>query len=181
MTHSIKTVALTAIAAASLAAGLLASPDASAIKGYNSTGGTACKGASGFGAQLFYFSNLYVQNTSANSQYISCDFQDFGAEPGSPEATAFALNVGFANPTSTDKTFNCVVQAGQDGYSTTNSASVSTVVTANDTFDALYLNAGSTPAMPARPNQFAAYTISCLVPTQGKVGMINIFQPNPAP
>lgn len=178
MKYSIKTAALSAIAVAGLATGMLASTDATAIEGYNSTGGTACKGASGFGAQLFYFSNLYVQNTSANPQYISCDFQDFGAEPGSPQANAFAMNIGFANPTAASITFNCVVQSGQDGYSTTNSASFAKAVPANNTFTAQYLNSGSTPAIPERPNQFAAYTLSCLVPSQGKVSMINIFQPS---
>lgn len=175
MKYSIKTAALSAIAVAGLATGMLASQDASAITAFNTSGGAACKGASGFGAQLFYFSNLYVQNTNSSSQYISCGFLDFGTDTTTVDANA--MNIGFANPTSASITFNCVVQAGTDGYSTVNNASFSKAVPASSTFTAEYLNSGSTPAIPARPNYFSGYTLSCLVPSQGKLTMLNIFGP----
>ena len=163
---------LSAITSGVVALATLTVPSALAITPANGSGGTSCKGASGFAAQLFYFSNLYVKNTNANSQYISCLF------PYTADADANALNIGLANPTGADVTFTCVVQSGTDGYGTINSASSSVLVPASTTFGNIYMNSSTTtPAIPLRAGSFASYTFSCLVPSQGKVTMVNIWAP----
>jgi hypothetical protein len=170
-----KTAAIAAASAAILVAGVLSTPDAKADYRGSGNAGTLCKAASGPGAQVFYFDNRYAQNTSASVQYLSCQFLDVYDYSGT--GTATAINIGLANPTASAISFTCVTQAGTDGYLTTNSAISTVSVPANTAFQNIFLNAGTTPALPARPNSFVGYTVSCAVPAQGKVNMIEIQLP----
>ncbi len=170
--NNFKTATLAAAIAAILGVTALAIPEAKADFRTSGNGGTLCKAAAGPGAQVFYFDNRYAQNTSASVQYLSCQFIDVfdATTPGS----AYAINIGYANPTASPTNFTCAVQAGTDGYDVTNTAVVSGTAGANTTFNNFFLNAGSTPARPIRNNAFVGYTASCAVPAQGKINMVEI-------
>lgn len=148
------------------AAFVLAAPAALAtVYGYT-TGGSACKAASGPGAAVFYFSNLSAQNTSASTKYLSCMYVDVNRDNvTSPERVLLNL----INPTASPINFTCVLQAGNEGTDIINSQLIEVTVAPNST--AFPNQTGSN--IPARV-AYAGYTISCAVPSQGKVALLGI-------
>lgn len=167
---TIKTTTATALTAL-LLAGVLPSPATSAVR-MNIAGPNACKSASGFGTNAFYYDSQYVQNTTNTTQYLTCHIPEIN--PGTARS-AEDVQVLLRNPTGATITFTCALQAGYsvNGVNT----SVFTInVPANDV---AVLSAGpaSTPALPTRTSQYAPYTMSCAVPGQGRIDAITVGYP----
>jgi hypothetical protein len=171
---NLKTAVQSAVIAAILGITALSIPEAKADYRGAGTGGTLCKAAAGPGANVFYFDNRYAQNTSASVQYLSCQFVDvYDATVNN----ASAINVAYGNPTAAAATFTCAVQSGADGYGITNTAIVSASAPAGQAFGNFFLYSGSTPAIPLRTNAFVGYSMSCAVPAQGKITIVEIQIP----
>ncbi len=159
-----------------IAAGALMVPAVQATQN-NSNGGPACKASNGNGAKLFFFGSQYAQNTSVASQFLACGYIDV-TEPNFSTVNMLATNIGLANPAPAAQDFTCVVTAGWDGFTPINFASITQNLAAGETFDAIFFDAGTTPAIPVRPSYFTGYAFSCLVPTQGKITGVNAFFDN---
>lgn len=147
-------------------------PAADATIRMNLIGSTACKAASGPGADVFYFDSQFAQNTSTSVQYLTCAIPEINPNSSRP---ANDIQVLLRNPTVASMTFTCVIQAG---YSTTgvNSAVYQVVVAANSE-GGIYSSTGSTPALPVRNDLFGPYILSCAVPPQGRVDTITAGYP----
>lgn len=141
-------------------------------------GGGACKGASGFGAELFYFSNLYVENTSTATQYLTCVLPMWRKTslPWSIDGSqGNALFIGFTSNGSGSGVVTCVVQLKWDGQS--GAAAVTSTK--------------STPSIPAGGQSFLSFlssdlpikaddvptTISCALPGGMRMTWIDQYQP----
>ena len=102
--------AIKAAVAVSGLALILALPAAATIR-MNATGGTACKGSSGFGATVFYFSNQSAENTSGSGQYVTCELPTvFRASPTTPTR----VEVVFNNTTGVAGNVTCAIQTGYE-------------------------------------------------------------------
>lgn len=162
-----------AIVSALLGAGVAALPGAQASLRLNSTAGSICKAASGPGASVFYFSNLYAENTSAAVQYLTCAFPDMNESGEAPSA----LEITFKNTTAAAVSYTCVVQSGwlQTGY-VVNTASYTRNPGANAELN-VFTTPASTPAMPERGSTFSPYSVSCSVPPGGRFGLVTTLVP----
>lgn len=151
------------------AAFVLAAPSALAtVYGYT-TGGSACKAASGPGADVFYFTNLSAQNTSGSIQYLSCLYVDVNRDNAT---TPSRVLLNLINPTGAPIDFTCALQAGNEGTSSVNTKVIQVTVPANST--AFPNQSGAD--VPARV-AYAGYTISCAVPPLGKVALLGVENP----
>lgn len=162
-------------AACVIALGLVGAPAtaSAATISTNSTGGVDCKAAAGPGAQVFYFSNLSAQNTSASVQYLSC--MAGGAYEGLQGAAikpAF-INLNVVNPTTGTPSMTCVLQAGIEGYGTVNSLVKTYTIFASGT-DLSFNSSGT--GIPD-PVSYGAYTWSCGVPAQLKIAYLGTQYP----
>lgn len=157
-----------AVVSALLAIGVMALPAAKASLRLNSTAGSICKAASGPGAAVFYFSNLYAENTSTATQYLTCAFPDMNESGEAPTA----LEISFQNTTAAAVSYTCVIQSGwlQNGY-VVNSATFTKNPGANSELN-VFATSGTTPAMPARGSGFSPYSVSCSVPPGGRFGLV---------
>jgi hypothetical protein len=170
-------VNMTAIktAACVIALGLVGGPAmvSAATIATNSTGGVGCKAAAGPGANVFYFSNLSAQNTSASVQYLSC--LAGGAYEGSQGAAIKPTNINLnvVNPTATTPSMTCVLQSGLEGYGTTNYLVKTYTIPANDTTYSFNSSGTSIPDAVS----FGAYTWSCAVPSQLKIAYLGVTYP----
>ena len=163
-----------AVAATTLAL-VLALPASAGIR-LNTTGGTSCKGSSGFGASVFYFSNQSAENTSGSGQYLTCIIPTVQA---TVTTTPVSVELVVNNPTDVAGAVTCALQTGYEIGS-----NVSDVVTAIYNFPItangygfMTANAGSTPAIPAPNAQYDPYTLTCLIPAGAKLGAITIAMP----
>lgn len=130
------------------------------------TGGTACQATNGNGAKLFYFSNLYAENTSTTPQYLSCTFSDF--EDDSLNNAIYA-NIILINPTSASFSATCVLQSGSPGATgVIDTQSLTISVPANDVDEFWFHD----EFMPIRSHRWQPYTASCLIPPQARVGLV---------
>jgi hypothetical protein len=158
---------------------ILAIPAAAEIR-MNTTGGTSCKGSSGFGATVFYFSNQSAENTSGSGQYVTCEIPTvFRASPTTPNR----VEVVFNNPTGAVASITCAIQTGYEI-----AASSADVVTAIYNFDvaangvsALDARSTSTPVLPEADSGYDPYTMTCLVPAGVKLGLIAVRLPGTIP
>jgi hypothetical protein len=164
----------TLLTCAIAAAAALASPVAHALIVSNTTGGVSCKAANGPGADQFYFSNLSAHNIAGSLQYLSCAYIDINRNQTPPE-DAVASNIQLINAGTASGSFTCVIQAGTEGGVVNSGIYTQTVAAGATGF--IFSDAGTTPAMPARPDRFRPYTLSCAVPSQGKIGLVNMFLP----
>jgi hypothetical protein len=149
---------------------------AAAVLRINTTAGTSCKGSSGFGATLFYFSNQTAENTSGSGQYLTCEVPTVF-----PNVTTTPLRVEalFYNPTDADTQVTCALQSG---YEVGASAGIVTTAIYNITVPAgdignLDASPSSTPVIPPSPTPYTPYTLSCLVPAANKMGVIAVRSP----
>ncbi len=167
--HQIGVAVRTALATCVLAAGLIALPALASISA-NTSGGASCKASNGNGAKVFFFSNLYAQNTSVSPQYLSCGFIDFEDNTiGNP----LYANIVVHNPTAANVSITCVVQSGTEGTGTINTQSKVQTAAAGSLTEFVFSNGAGT--MPARANQHSAYTVSCLMPPQSKLGILRLM------
>ena len=169
----LKLIMKAATATALLAAAVVVIPAAQAEVRMNTTGGGACKGSSGFGAQYFYFANTYAQNTTGTAQYLTCDMPY--ANLGVPDAPD-NIQVLLLNPTGGTVQFTCALQAGYDllpGGGSINTAIYTINVTTN-TQGNMNVSSSSIPAMPLAPNAYAPYTLSCQMPSNTRLGLIQV-------
>ena len=169
----LKVVTKATVATTLLAAAVVAIPAAQAEVRMNTTGGGSCKGSSGFGAQYFFFANTYAQNTNASGQYLTCDMPY--ANIGSADAPS-NIQVLLLNPTGSTVQFTCALQAGYDLLPTGSVVNTSVYVidvTSNEEGN-MNVTSSSTPAMPLAPNAYAPYTLSCLMPPQTRLGLIQV-------
>jgi hypothetical protein len=82
------------------------------------------------------------------------------------------IQVLLLNPTpGTTMTFACVIQAGYDP-GVVNSALY--VVSVPSPGNVLQSDFSTTPRLPAQPDDSSAYSLTCLVPPQGKIGLITL-------
>ncbi len=158
----------TALSTAIVAACMTYLPAANANLRLNATGGTVCKAASGPGAAVFYFSNLYAENTSATIQYLTCAIPDIHETSELPSI----VEIGLQNTKAVSAQFTCVIQNGwiQSGYTVNTATYVQTAV-ANG-YSNVEASAFSTPALPARSSTFSPYSLSCAMPTGGRLGLV---------
>jgi hypothetical protein len=154
-------------------AGAAATVSASAIA-TNSTGGVACKAAAGPGANVFYFSNLSAQNTSASVQYLSC--MAGGAFEGTQDTKAkpTSINMNVVNPSATTPSMTCVLQSGNEGFGSINSVVKTYNLVASDTFYGFNSFATDIPNAVA----YGTYTWSCGVPSQAKIAYMGVTYPS---
>lgn len=167
----LSTLLLSAVGTCVAALGVVTLPTAEANIWSSSTGGAMCKGSSGLASAVTYYSNLYAQNTSSSGQYLTCGFTDVHA---GNTATANQMWIGVGNPTAASITFNCAIQSGYQG-----GAGVVNTVVRNETIAAntdgwIYLNSST---IPPKGSEWSPYTLNCLVPAQGKIGLLTLDMP----
>ncbi len=172
MNH-LKVALRSAVATGVITVGVMALPLAQADIRVNTTGGTACQATNGNGAKLFNFGNLEAWNTSAGTQFLSCG----GLSDINPVSSVGAVDIwyGLTNPTAASISFTCVIQTGYVG-NVVNSAVYVKVVAAGTT-DFVNSASDTTPVIPAREDSYSAYTMSCSVPAQGKLGLLSVSMP----
>lgn len=139
----------------------------------NSTGGVNCKAAAGPGAQVFYFSNLSAQNTSATVQYLSCNAGGSYEGSQSGGVTPTSVNMNVVNPTATTPSMTCVLQSGNEGFSTVNSVVKTYTLAA---FGTDYSFNSFTTGIPAAV-AYGGYTWSCGVPASVKIAYMGVTFP----
>lgn len=167
----LSTLLLSAVGTCVAALGLIALPAAHANVWSSSTGGAMCKGSSGLASAVTYYSTLFAQNTASNGQYLTCGFTDVHA---GNSATPNQMWIGVGNPTGASVSFNCAIQSGyQGGAGVVNTVVQNETVPANnDSF--IYLNASN---LPPKGSMWSPYTVNCLVPAQGKIGLLTLDMP----
>lgn len=170
-TSKLSTAIKAAVAVGGLA--LIMALPASAVLRINTTAGTSCKGSSGFGAVVFYFSNQTAENTSGSGQYLTCDvptvFPNESTTPNRIEAI-------FYNPTGADTQVTCALQSG---YEVGNSSTLVTTAIYNVAVPAgavgvLDASSSTTPVIPPSPSPYSPYTLTCLLPAANKMGVIAV-------
>lgn len=176
MKSSSHTAALLRTAAATFAIALAATmvPMAEAGIWSGSTGGAMCKGSSGTSAPTMYYANTYAQNTSAGGQYVTCGFTDVHA--GTTD-TPSEMYIGTGNPTDAPISFNCAIQSGYAGGWGVIYTTVAPKTVAANTDDFIYLDGaagGVYGDIPAKGSYWAPYSLTCLVPPQGKIGLLHL-------
>lgn len=164
------------LATALLATAILVAPEIQAQVWNNTSGGASCRASSGAAASSFYFNNSFVQNIGTRSQYITCDLPYFSIGPTAWYAVPpLQLSVVLANPIpDTTVTFVCVVQAGYYPVEVNSSVFVTDVRGCPGCSADLVREARSAPALPLPPNRYSPYSLFCLVPPQGKLGLIHV-------
>lgn len=166
--------------AAALTLALAAVPQTTSAAGtlyYSGNAGADCQGSSGFGAQYFYFSNQYVENTTASGQYIVCSFgvSRDNSQPYTVDGTTgFELSMRVFNPTGSTARTTCSIVVGYDGISA-GSQAVSTkfVDVAAGASGSLYF---PTADLPIR-SQYSHMVVNCLVPAGGRIAWMDVYQP----
>lgn len=163
-----KAAMLTAV----VAAAAMLMPVANAEVWSNTSGGTSCKGSSGFGATVFYFSNQTAQNTSTGGQYLTCYV------PASNDGSAESLSdvqILVTNTTGAVQTFTCALQSGYELNGANNNivTAIMNINVAANSGGNLHFTPSSTPVIPASASAYNPYTLTCLVPAGGKLGLIH--------
>ena len=155
---------------------LLSAPSAEAVLRLNTTAGTSCKGSSGFGAVAFYFSNQTAENTTGSGQYLTCNIPTVH---NSGAVTPNRIEILFSNNEAVAKDITCALQVGYEIGSS--SSGVSTAIynialpaSGYAIFDA---SSSSTPALPISGSGYNPYTLSCLIPSGAKMGVIAVQMP----
>lgn len=136
----------------------------------NATGGASCQASNGNGAKLFYFSNLFAQNTSTSSQYLSCNFND-SEDAGGDDAVA--ANIVVLNPTGAAFDVTCVIQSGTPGNGTIYTHTKVQTAGASSLTEFIW-TAGT---IPQRDAAFNTYSASCLMPPQSQLGLLRLWVP----
>ena len=175
---SLGTMIKAALAVGGLAL-IVAVPAAAEIR-MNTTGGTSCKGSSGFGATVFYFSNQSAENTSGSGQYLTCELPTvFRASPATPNR----VEVVFNNTTGVAGNITCAIQTGYEiGASSADVVTaIYNVAIAGNGATLVDARSTSTPVLPVADSGYDPYTMTCLVPAGVKLGLIAVRLPGNIP
>lgn len=169
----------TLIAASMAALAGIAMPQmASAVAPTTFSGSTgasaACKAAAGPGAQVFYFDTLGALNTSAGTQYLTCNIPDVGMGNGNITSNPISeLDVTYSNPSTASVTFTCVFQVVGLGAGGAN-AVFSQTVAANTIGSFHVYSTSGTPALPPRAD-FNNYIMSCAIPAGARLDSLKAY------
>ena len=171
---ALKNVLKAGLAAAVCGVALVAAPASVADVNMPTNGGMTCEGSSGFGAHAFYFSNTYAENTLTNAQYLTCELPTANANVATTPVTIYWF---MHNTTGASINFTCAMQAGYNGSDgVVNTSIYQTAVGANGLEIGAATNA-TNPALPVANNAYAPYSMSCLVPPGGRIGLITVTLP----
>jgi len=162
-----------AMASIVLMAAALAVPAAKAYIYNNTTGGASCHATSGANTPNLHFSAQSVQNIGIRSLYVTCDIPYFHPSPTPPYVDVYppyGIKVSLLNPTGSTITFACSIQTGWD----LSIRSSLYVVSVHSTHGVLESSPWTTPEIPWPQDNYSPYALTCLVPPQGKIGIISV-------
>jgi hypothetical protein len=170
-----------ALASVVLTTAVLSGSAAEAVVYFNTSAGASCQASSGAAAQYFYFASTYAQNIGTRSLYLTCDLPVFNYVPSPPYTgikSPLQVTVQFMNATPDSTiTFACVVQAGVPGFVVN-----TTFFTVNvrDVAGVTLYDPGEYPgtppvSLPDQPDNYSAWTLNCMVPPQGRMGLLHVL------